>query len=859
MIARYNVMVNFEPSTIPVLCLMLVLVGRSKAVIPLALGLALAAVINMWNVIPGLDEWANGILPKTLGHPIVRYVGNGLVAVFGIWGVVRLLSGGSSREKMAHAAERRNDYLGAAELYLEEGQQRRALSLFRKARAWKRAAEIATELGLDREAATLMRRSGGRDLADAARLFRSLGDRAEAVKCDHDLAEWLTAQGHYAEAIEVWLRAGESHRALRITQLALSEGRLRPSDSTFVAARRAAQDTQDHATLARLYEAESAWHRAAIAWREGGDHEQAAANFRRAGRLEEAAQSEGAAGRPKQAAQLRIRQLRELQEKLRLLRARNDQDSPETTRLKLQVRQETESLISHLDQLGMEHEMIEVLRSAGRIDEAAEKLAEEGREAAAAELARDAQRWDLAARMLERLKRWGEASDMYELDGDLEQAALCAERAGEDSRALQLYRSLNMPERAAHCLARLGSLQDALIELHRQGRLDDACTILRSYPGPVPDIPDVILDMATRAYENGSIEQSIACLQRAVVGVALQPNRLGPAVALSRRLFEAGETDAAVAQLERILSFDYSCEPARKLRAEIERGLNQQDPATTQPSPGARDPVDEPPPPTAQQRYEILTELGRGGMGVVYKARDTRLERDVAIKVLRTTSAEEAARLEQEAKAAATLNHPGIVTIYDFEAGFDGYFITMEYVPGEALDLVTRTQPERIRDHLIPVLVRLADAVSYAHSHHVIHRDLKPGNILLTGTQEVKILDFGIAARLDTGASAGPAVCGTPYYMAPEQIRGQDTSPATDIYALGATSFHLATGQPPFKEGNVIEAHLNQAPPDPTELTPHLPDGLSEVILRCLEKDPVQRFSSAADLREALVRVGTPP
>ena len=117
----------------------------------------------------------------------------------------------------------------------------------------------------------------------------------------------------------------------------------------------------------------------------------------------------------------------------------------------------------------------------------------------------------------------------------------------------------------------------------------------------------------------------------------------------------------------------------------------------------------------------------------------------------------------------------------------------MEYVPGEALDHVIRTQPQRIRKDLLTILVRLADAVAYAHGHQVIHRDLKPGNILLTPDQEVKILDFGIAARLDTGATAGPAVCGTPYYMAPEQIRGQDTSPATDIYALGATAVQLAT------------------------------------------------------------------
>jgi tRNA A-37 threonylcarbamoyl transferase component Bud32 len=539
-----------------------------------------------------------------------------------------------------------------------------------------------------------------------------------------------------------------------------------------------------------------------------------------------------------------------MRDQLHLARARGAANTPESERLKIQIRQETESLISHLDRLGMQREMIEVLRSAGRIDEAVERLAAEGKVEAAAEIARDAERWELAGTMLERLGRWGEASDMHELAGTLDRAARCAERAGEDARALQLYRAINRPDRVAHCLARMGSLQDALVELHRHGLIDDACAILRNYPGPVPDIPDVVLDMAARAAERGSLEQAIACLQRAVVGVALQPGRLAPAVELARRLHQAGEHDAALAQLDRVLAFDYAHEPARQLRASIGVAKAKGALGSTQPS---AEPAGRAVGPTpAQQRYEILTELGRGGMGVVYKARDTRLDRDVAIKVLRTTSAEEAARLEQEAKAAATLNHPGIVTIYDFEAGFDGYFITMEYVPGDPLDVLIRTRPERVRRHLVAILARLADAVAYAHSHHVIHRDLKPGNVLLTPGEEVKILDFGIAARLDSGAKAGPAVCGTPYYMAPEQIRGQDTTPATDIYAFGATSYHLATGRPPFSEGNVIDAHLNAQPADPESVIPDLPPGLGPIILRCLEKDPAKRFTSAAELRQAL-------
>jgi len=244
-------------------------------------------------------------------------------------------------------------------------------------------------------------------------------------------------------------------------------------------------------------------------------------------------------------------------------------------------------------------------------------------------------------------------------------------------------------------------------------------------------------------------------------------------------------------------------------------------------------------------------------MGVVYKARDTRLERDVAIKVLRTTSEEEAARLEQEAKAAATLNHPGIVTIHDFQAGFDGYFITMEYVPGDALDQLLQTHPNRIHDNLYEILARIADAIAYAHVKHVIHRDLKPGNILLTPLQEVKILDFGIAARLDVGVdTSSPTVCGTPYYMAPEQIRGEVPTPATDIYSFGATAFHLAAGEPPFKRGNIIEAHLKTDPPDPSEVSARVTPELGVIIMRCLAKQPDQRFASADELRDELSELG---
>jgi len=835
-----------------ILALALSGVRRRSFATPLLLAVLAAAITNVLRFIPEPEGVRQLALLRTLTSPGAAIVGNTIAAAFALWAISRAVRAASGQQQMARTLERRRDFLGAAEIYLQAGDSRRALRLFEKGRAWHRAARVALDMGKEEAAAELLRRSGGRQLLEAARLYRHLGNRQTALRCDIDLAEWLTSEGHFDEAIEAWLRAGQPQRALRATSVALSEHRLQPSHPAFPAARRAAEETHDHRTLARLCEIEGSWLPAAYAWRDAGEHGLAAASFRKAGRLDEAAVSEESAGRHRESAQLRLRQLRHLQDKLRTTDIGGTPRTPETDRIRVQVNRETESLIPQLSELGMKDEMIEVLSSSGRTQEAVERLVAEHQDAPAADLARDAQRWDLAAPILERLNRWGEASDVHELAGDLRAAARCAERGGEDERALQLYRSLNMTEQAAHCLARLGSLQDALVELHSAGMKKEACEILRSYPGPVPDIPSVILDMAEWAYENANPEGAIACLQRAVVGVAMQPSRLDPAVALARLLDEVGEQESALAQLDRVLAYDYSYEPAQTLKGRIE--LAQGDPADTRPSTVGARPE---PTPTAQQRYEILTELGRGGMGVVYKARDTRLERDVAIKVLRTTSPDEVARLEQEAKAAATLNHPGIVTVHDFEAGFDGYFITMEFVPGDALDDLIRTQPDRIRTDLLGILVRLADAIAYAHAHHVIHRDLKPGNVLLTPLREVKILDFGIAARLDSSDSATPTVCGTPYYMAPEQIRGDAPTPATDVYAFGASSFHLATGRPPFKEGNVIDAHLNKQPPNPLEFNPDLPTGLAEIILRCLEKDADQRFASADELREALISLST--
>lgn len=781
---------------------------------------------------------------RALVSPTSATIGNLAAVLLILWALLIRLSGGDPNRRLARTLHRRGDHRGAAQLFFQAGDARKALKLFQEAGDWEGASQAATQLGKYRIAADCLRRAGGRHLDRAARFYHRSGDTDTARACTREMGTWLEAQQRFDEAIDVWLRCGDPIRAAHTASHALNKGRIRAGQGAFQSAVRAARAADNHGLLARLHELEDAWEQAAREWQAAGDASKAAAAFSRAGLLTEAAAAEMAAGNTESSVRLRLAYLNDLYGRLGRMESI---PGSEPDKLRAVAASETTTLLPMLDSLGMVSEMIELLKAAGQVEEAVRRLEAAGEPGSAVEIAREAQRWDLAAPILESLTRWGEAGDVYELAGNLEKAARCAERAGEDEKALSIYKSLGRTVDAAHCQARLGALQDALRSLHEDQCLEEAYSLLCSYPGPVPDIPDIILDLAADRKAAGQPEEGIACLQRAVLGVALQPGRLETAVALARELFEVGDAEAARNHVDRILNYDYAFKPARALKAELVNLGSDAVLGMTRPadgSPGGPHPSLS----AGPIRYEIRNELGRGGMGVVYLAWDTRLDRDVAIKVLRTTSPEEAAKLELEAKAAATLNHPNIVTVFDFEAGFDGYFIAMELVRGQALDRLSKTAPERIRAQLRSLLVQIASALDYAHRHRIVHRDLKPANILLTDDNTIKILDFGIAARLDRVDGAPHGVCGTPFYMAPEQIRGEAPTPASDIYSLGATAFHLATGRPPFSTGNVIDAHLSLPPPDPRDFAAHLEPRMSDAIRRCLAKKPDDRFSSCAEL-----------
>ncbi|MFQ5343163.1 MAG: protein kinase [Anaerolineae bacterium] len=271
--------------------------------------------------------------------------------------------------------------------------------------------------------------------------------------------------------------------------------------------------------------------------------------------------------------------------------------------------------------------------------------------------------------------------------------------------------------------------------------------------------------------------------------------------------------------------------------------------------------------------YHLLELLGQGAMAQVYRARDLDTDGEVAVKVLHshlTADPEFTIRFEREARAAAGLDHPGIVSILDHGCEGDLHYVVMPLIDGPSLKAYLREQ----EDHTLPVaeavnlVARLADALDHAHRQGVVHRDVKPPNVLLQAgdPEQPAITDFGVARMVEaTVDTASGATLGTPAYMAPEQGEGKPADARSDVYALGAVLFELVTGRPPFQAESpyaVVLHHVHTPPPRPRSLRPDLPPAVEAVILRALAKNPADRYPSAAafaaDLRRSLTQPAQP-
>jgi tRNA A-37 threonylcarbamoyl transferase component Bud32 len=263
--------------------------------------------------------------------------------------------------------------------------------------------------------------------------------------------------------------------------------------------------------------------------------------------------------------------------------------------------------------------------------------------------------------------------------------------------------------------------------------------------------------------------------------------------------------------------------------------------------------------------YHIAQKLGAGGMGVVYRARDERLQRDVALKLLPADAiADDSARLRllNEARSASALNHPHICTIYEVGEDAGRVYIAMEHVEGSSLSALIPADGLPA-ETVLRYGAQIADALAHAHERGIVHRDLKSSNLMVRPEGRVKILDFGLAARMQEAQASDATrskesfaeqgvVVGTLHYMAPEILRGEPASARSDIWALGVVLYEMAAGELPFQGQTGFEVSAATLRESPAPLPAHIPEGLRAAILRCLAKDPAQRYQSASEVRTAL-------
>jgi tetratricopeptide (TPR) repeat protein len=482
-----------------------------------------------------------------------------------------------------------------------------------------------------------------------------------------------------------------------------------------------------------------------------------------------------------------------------------------------------------LENAGMHEESVELQldAAAGGEEPASPELLEEGGHFARAGEAFEARGdYEDAARNYERAYEYQRAADCYSEIGDTEKVLCMYEALGDLYEAGKAAAAAGQIDRAIHNLQQLDS---------RHGFYSEACRLLADLLTQRGEL-DLAVEKYAEALEIWGRDSAPLEMQQAYGELLEQAQRQQDALTIyegiRRRDVHFGDVSARIENLKKQLST-----PA-------ETGLREGSTIPLASDSQARI-GDE------NSRYEILEELGRGGMGVVYRARDRNLGRAVALKVLPDNLRQHPQAVKlflREARAAAALNHQNIVTLFD--AGQEGevYFLTMECLEGAGLDSVLAKRGPLPVKAVGTVGLQVAAGLDYAQRSKIVHRDIKPANLFLTRDRTVKIMDFGLAKMVEEVRRGSTVIGGTPNFMAPEQATGGVVDYRTDLYALGGTLFELATGSVPFESGDVAYHHAHTPPPDARERNVNVPQALAELILQMMAKDPAERVQSAREL-----------
>lgn len=443
------------------------------------------------------------------------------------------------------------------------------------------------------------------------------------------------------------------------------------------------------------------------------------------------------------------------------------------------------------------------------------------------------------------------AGEYFASMGDSSRAALAFEKAGRWDEAIELYEKLGEEEKLIAILIQSERYLEAGRRQKEQGFIDAAIDILSKAPEHATQYAEVQVLLGVLYFEKGLHPQAVNTLEP-IYEVSEDHFDNAGLYAYARSLAETEQAPQAKAVFEMLLKRDFHYRDVADRVAQLNDLLQ----AAESQGGGVSIHAQTVSAATPIARYEVLSELGRGAMGIVYQARDRQLDRTVALKMLPHSLAQDPealASLKNEAQTAARLNHPHIVTVFDMGQQNGEYYIAMEYVEGQPFDQILKKMGKLNLKSFFAIAKPLCDVLAFAHAQRVIHRDIKPSNVIVhPPTKTVKLMDFGLAKVLKTMAVDKTMLRGTPLYMSPEQITGKDIDHRTDIYSLGVVFYECLAGRPPFTEGDIMYAHLNTPPQNIRELNSELPASLAQGIMACLAKDKSQRPHTASDLWQSI-------
>lgn len=475
-------------------------------------------------------------------------------------------------------------------------------------------------------------------------------------------------------------------------------------------------------------------------------------------------------------------------------------------------------------------------------------------------------RLEEAARCMQEAGRAKEASEIggrfYESKGLWKEAGMAYEGGGAFLRAGDCYSKANEPLRAAQCYERAGEFFGAGYALTHAHRWEAAIPLLQKVKEDYPRYDESRALLGRCFYEMKDYAHCAAALENHLTGARVSKANIDYFWMLALAYEQLGELEKSRAVLQKIRTVDMGFRDVTQRLSSVESRISIRGGAEGQTiAAAAAVPLEQP---TALkqmieqstgQRYGIEKEIGRGGMGVVYLARDTQLDRPVALKFLGSMmddSQELRQRFLREAKAAAKVSHPNIVSIYDIGTQEGGAYIAMEYVEGANLHRYVSEKGRMSAREAVNVTLQVCSALHAIHQAGIVHRDIKPDNVLIARGGLVKVMDFGLAKVRDARLTASNVVMGTPCYMSPEQVRGQDADVRSDIYSLGLVLYEMLTGRMVFQGGDVLQRQLNETPPPPRSLVHDIPETLDAIVMKCIAKEPEARYASVAELGGAL-------